>query len=125
MSTLEFLGEGMKKVTAILFTKSEEFAKEERKRHVREFMTHPNLKIIWSFCQGKFFFTGTCNSSDAMKKQLQINRQREQQEKIIGAAVRNPPCSLQGDQYTKVSSRFMVFESAAKDSVLLTRVLPK
>lgn len=124
MNTLEFLGPGMKSCASILFTFSEDKSVTERKTHVREFKQHADLKSIYLFCQKKFFFTGTCSSPVPIEKQKLINQQKKQQSIIIGEAIRNKASPLRGENYDAVSSRFQVFESAAKDSLLLKKVLP-
>ena len=124
MNVLKFLGKDMRKNTSILCTFAEGTSLEERKEWVMK-TKNSNVSHLLKYCRGKVFFTGMQQKGTEMEKQVFVNRLRVDQTKIIKKALSSEPVLISGEEHDRVSSQFKVYESAAKDSLTLKKLLPE
>lgn len=124
MNVLRFLGRDMRNISALLFTNAENTTDEDR-NHWISMMELSEARNILRFCEGRAFFTGMCTEHSEVGKAKFIQRLRRDHFKVIRAATTATPIELHGDDHEKVSSQFKVYESAAKDSLTLKKLLPE
>lgn len=125
LECLNFLGPELREITAILATHAEGKSPESKKDWYKQISEAEHTSRMVQFCRGGLFFTGM-NSSDDPIQAAQFERiQTKQISRIIQRAHFNTPVKLTGKKYQAEASKFMVFETAAKDSLTLLRLLPE
>ena len=82
------------------------------------------LRMV-KFCQGGIFFTGMSVNENPIQAAEFEKFQTKQISRIIQKAHKTTPVKLTGEKYKAEASKFMVFETAAKDSLTLLRILPE
>lgn len=82
-------------------------------------------KNILRFCNGRAFFTGMCTENSEIGKAKFIQRLRRDHLEVINAATKASPIAMHGEEHDKISNQFKVYESAAKDSLTLKKLLPE
>lgn len=126
LECLNFLGPELRRITGILATRSEGKSMEQKKQWFEEIKVAPHTSRMAEFCRGGLFFTGMSSHNDTQEQLCQFEVfQRKQIERIIRAVNSNKPFKLTGQDFQKHANKFMVFQSAAKDSLSLRRVLPE
>jgi GTP-binding protein EngB required for normal cell division len=125
MNSVRFLGKPMRQVASILATHSEGTTEEEKQRWVDQLNTIKDLQKLVKYCNGSVYYTGMSSAKDAVKSQAFKNEIRKMHSGFLLKSIENTPVQLSGDDYDKVTSRFMVYESAAKDSLTCQDLLPK
>jgi len=124
MSVLRFLGRDMRDNSAILCTFAEN-ASEENKKDWLEKLSISNAQNIYKYCNGKTFYTGMCIVSDEMAKEKFVKQSQKYQLQLINAAISQKPIKLSGDDVDKTTHQFKIYESAAKDSLTMKKLLPQ
>jgi len=124
MNVLRFLGKDMRTNTALLFTYAEKTTPEDRSRWIN-MMEKSEARNILRFCHGKVFFTGMCTEKNEIDRVNFVKNLRNDHLKIIHAATTYTPIALHGDDHDAVCTQFKVYESAAKDSLTMRKLLPE
>lgn len=123
MNVLRFLGKDMRANTSVLCTFAENTTEQDRLEWIRK-AKNSNVKPLLQYCRNKVFFTGMLQKGSEMQKQVFTRELRVDQTKIITAAIRAKAISLSGEDHEAISNQFKVYESAAKDSLTLKKLLP-
>ena len=124
MNVLRFLGREMRANAALLFTYSEKTTKSQREQWLRMMETSEARNIL-RFCHGRAFFTGMCTEQTEIERIKFVRDLRCDHMQIIRAATKADPIALHGEEHDKVSNQFKVYESAAKDSLTMRKLLPE
>ena len=123
MNVLRFLGRGMAANSALLLTHAENATVEQRRNWLRNMMDS-QLSDLLKFCSKKVFFTGMAGNGTATELELTAKKIRDDQLKIIKFAADSKPIGLAGEEYDSIGNQFKLYESAAKDSLTLKKLLP-
>lgn len=123
MNVLRFLGKDMRKNTSVLCTFAENTTDQEKEEWIRK-AKKSNINTLLKYCHNKVFFTGMLQKGTEMQKQVFSRELRADQTKIITSAIRSKPITLSGEEHETISNQFKVYESAAKDSLTLKKLLP-
>jgi len=124
MNVLRFLGREMKANTGILFTHAENSSLEQREEWLRE-LKGTNMSNLLRFCERGAFYTGMNVYSNEMDKEVFTKKLRYDHFNIIKTAINSIPIKLTSDENDKVVTQFKIYESAAKDSLTLKKLLPE
>eukprot|EP00808_Paulinella_micropora_P019359 g9573.t1 len=123
LECMNFLGPELREITAILATLSEGKTPESKQAWFKEVEEENHTKRMIQFCRG-LFFTGMNVNDNPIQQAAFEKFQQKSISKIIQKAYKNKPVKLTGE-FKKEATKFMVFESAAKDSLTLLRILPE
>jgi len=124
MSVLRFLGKDMKANTALLFTHSENTNNEQRKEWIEKLKDSSMASLI-KFCERGTFYTGMNIHSDEINKLKFEKNLRNDHFNIVKTAITAKPIKLSGEENEKIVNQFKIYESAAKDSLTLKKLLPE
>eukprot|EP00808_Paulinella_micropora_P001676 g19678.t1 len=123
LECMNFLGPELREITAILATHSEGKTAESKQAWCKEVEEENHTKRIIQFCQGGLFFTGMNVNDNPIQQAVFEKFQQKSISRIIQKAYRNKPVKL--SELNNEATKFMVFKSAAHDSLTLLRILPK
>lgn len=145
MSVLRFLGKDLKPNCAILFTHTEKKTKEERQlwydqiagitRNNKGEITNNKDKTgnfifektpltpVVKFCMLEPFYTGMNTENRAIDVENYVKDMRVNHTKLLKKACDIIPMKLNGDD-GGVTNQFKLYESAAKDSLTIKKLLP-
>ena len=126
---LQYLGEEMRQITYVLGTHSEGRTPEEKKKWANDLYRDKRLKNLVRFTNKKFVWSGMLDDklSGARGEQM-LKELKRNQENIIKKAVSADPVPLKeggGGDAESIKRRFLVFESAMKDLMVLRDLLPE
>jgi GTP-binding protein EngB required for normal cell division len=122
-----FLGQEMRNVTYILGTHSEGRSDDEKREWIAQ-LKKTNLSSVVKYVKGKFVWNGMMSGEKSLeggRREQALQEMKRNQQNTLQKAVSGPNVKLSGDEMAKIRNKFSLYESAAKDSLLLKTLLPE